>query len=473
MKFNAHINPFIKKLFIYFIGVFSTKILSLLLVPIYAYFVDEEALGNYDYLVAIVSVVAPLIYVSLWEAVLKWCLNSKEDNLIEKEKIISNVVIYFILSSIAVIFLFLAAFFIFSLDTKYLFSIIFFVLYGATSLWQFSARALHENKIYVVSSIVGSATLIFVDLFFIFTATLDFFGLCLAYSLSQFIVFVLIEIKLKLLLKIKMALFDKNLLIKMIVFCFPLALNAVSLWAYTSGSKIIIQNYIGASENGLYSFASKFSLLISLFSSVFSMAIIEDAYSYTSLEIYKEKMNKIIGLISKSYFALIYLALPAIYLLYELAFKNTSYYGSAEFIFFLLLTALFTALSNNFGSAFQITNKTNYILYTTIAGAVSSIVISLVLVQFIGIYGVLIGGAVGPFVMMLIRALYAYKTTGLRIKWGCSLLFLFLSFAEWICCKLYSDILIQIFMLAFALIVIAFCFKSELTFMLKKWRKKK
>ena len=132
--------------------------------------------------------------------------------------------------------------------------------------------------------------------------------------------------------------------------------------------RIIIKNMIGIMENGLYAFASKFSLIISLISMVVSMAVIEEAYSYNTIEEYKNKMSSLISIISKAYFGIIALAIPALYILYSIAFRQTGYYASVDYIFLLLQGALFTALSNNFGSAFQVTDNTKYIFLTTLAG---------------------------------------------------------------------------------------------------------
>lgn len=460
-KERRHLNPFLKKVFIYFIGVFSTKILSLLLIPIYAYYVEESALGDFDYIVALVNIIAPLFYLTLWEAILKLCIKEDDDEI--KNKILSNVVFYFFFVSIIAFFVFFVFLIVFNFDIKYFFILAVFVLCGATSLWQFAARALKKNRVYVASSIIGSITLIAVDVFFIKTSSLNFVGLCTAHILSQFVIFLVIELFIRLFFKVRFKYIDLKLFKSMVIFCFPLAINSISLWAYTSGSKIIIENFVGAAENGLYSFAAKFSILISLFSSILSMAVIEDAYSYESLEIYRIKMRKIIGFISKGYFCLIFLALPAIFILYEIAFKNTGYFKSAEYIYFLLLTALFTALSNNFGSSFQVTNKTKYILFTTIAGALVSIGLSFGLVSFLGIYGVLIGATIGSFLMMLLRAIYAYKATGLKISWLCNIFVFIFTGIEWFVYKIDNSVYIQIVMFAVAAIVIAFLYRAELS----------
>lgn len=53
--------------------------ISILLVPIYAYFVAVNELSEYDYLITIASTISPIVFASIWEAVLKYGIKSKMD----------------------------------------------------------------------------------------------------------------------------------------------------------------------------------------------------------------------------------------------------------------------------------------------------------------------------------------------------------------------------------------------------------
>lgn len=452
-------NSFLKKVGIYFIGTVSTKMLSVILVPMYAYFVLPEDLGQYDYILALANIIAPIIYLLIWEAVLRYCI--KEDNPKIMKIKIATVVSFFVVISLVV----LVGSVIYYLCTKKVMIILLMLLivgYGGASLWQFSARAFNENKRYVIAGVVGSAAVVIIDLLCIFFYKLDFVALSIANVISQLLIILLIEKKIKLFSYFAVKEIDWSILKQMIVFSAPLAINNVSLWANTGGCKIIVQNNVGIVESGLYSFASKFSILISLFSMVISMAVTEEAYSSNNIVDYRKKMTKIIERISKVYFSLIYLAIPAIYILYSLVFKSTEYFSSVNYIVFLLLGALFTALSTNYGSAFQVTDTTKYISITTIIGAIFTLTISLILSNEIGIYGVLTGGVIGPFMMMLTRAIYAKKVTGLCISWKKNILFLVLITIECMLLSFFQNMKMQLLCLILAIIVCIIEYRKEL-----------
>lgn len=450
-------NSIIKKMIIYFIGTLSSRMLSVLLVPIYAFFVKVEELGKYDYIIAIVNIIMPIVYVVIWESILKYFMKDRESNILEKY--ISTVVVFF--SMITIVFILISIVIGLYIEDKWMvfWITIFSIVLGALYIWQFAARALGENKRYVKAGIWGSAILIICDFLFIVFYKLDFLALMLANIVSQVFVIVIIEQKIHLLRRVKLNLYDIKILRMMLYFSGPLVINNISLWAYSSGGRIIIQNTLGATENGLYSFASKFSILINLFSTVISMAVIEEAYSFKTMEEYRIKMTKLIFIISKAYLGLVLFALPAIYILYSIVFFNTGYYISVDYIFLLLMGTLFTALANNYGSAFQVTNNTKYISITTIVGAICALGISLLLVKLVGIYGVLIGNVIGSAVMMLTRAIFAKKATGLYISWEKNILYIVLLMVSFLVLFKNKNLIVQI--IIFIVIFLFLCFDNR------------
>ena len=273
-------NGFLKKTSIYFIGTLSTKMISILLVPIYAYFVAVNELSEYDYLVTIASTISPVVFASIWEAVLKYGIKSKLD----RTALFSTVLSFGFLMTLLTLTFVPVISLVKGYSEGILFTVLFVIVQGITMIWQYSARALQESKRYVIASVVGSVTLIVIDLVLVVLGKLDFYGLSISYLISQTVIAFVLETKIKLIGLFSPAKISKSILKKLLFFSLPLVVNNVSLWLYSSGSRIIIKNMIGVMENGLYAFASKFSLIISLISMVVSMAVIEEAYSYNTIE---------------------------------------------------------------------------------------------------------------------------------------------------------------------------------------------
>ena len=119
-------------------------------------------------------------------------------------------------------------------------------------------------------------------------------------------------------------------------------------------------------------------------------------------------------------------------------------------------------MSNNFGSAFQVTDNTKYIFLTTLAGAGVALGLSLILNMIFGIYGVLIGNAVGQFVMMLIRVIYAKRTTGLTIIWFGNIRIFVISCIEYAALLALDNVVAQILIFVLSMIYLSFEYRKEL-----------
>lgn len=83
-------NGFIKKVSTYFVGTLSTKMLSVLLVPLYAYYVSGSDLGEYDTIASLAHTIAPMVFACIWEAILKYCI--KRDG--REAEYISNAIFF-------------------------------------------------------------------------------------------------------------------------------------------------------------------------------------------------------------------------------------------------------------------------------------------------------------------------------------------------------------------------------------------
>ncbi|MCB8817597.1 oligosaccharide flippase family protein [Desulfosporosinus shakirovi] len=408
-------NTIVKKIILYFVGNFSSKVVMVLLIPIYAFFITPSDLGSFDYAQTIMNILAPIIFLDIWDAILKFSISKKEIN---HRNVFTTLLLYVFTTLI------LALGFTFSLynlghfNVNYFGLIVFMIVtYALAQIWQYSARAVQNSIIYVISGIVGSIICLLLVLIFVVWMKMGLIGLYLSYTISQLCIVLIIEIKIQLCGYFSIKYFDFGLLREMLKFSAPMMLNIISLWLISGLSKVIVTNFLGTSANGLYSFANKFAVLVTTFGSIIAMALIEEAYDTDDLNKYTKKFTYIIQQLFKFYFSVVIVAIPLIQIIFELFLVNTDYYTSVYLIPLFLLYAVFTNVATNFGSAFQVTDKTNYIFTTTILGAVVSVSGSLILLNYIGLYGIIFGQLTGGLVMMLARAFFAYKLTGLNIKW--------------------------------------------------------
>ena len=75
---SSKTNALIKGTLIYAIGNLGTKILNFLIVPLYTFFIEPEALGNYDLLITTVSLLSPILTLRISEAAYRWRIKEEK-----------------------------------------------------------------------------------------------------------------------------------------------------------------------------------------------------------------------------------------------------------------------------------------------------------------------------------------------------------------------------------------------------------
>lgn len=405
----------LKKTGIYFIGNLATKIISALMLPIYAFYITIDDFGYFDYMQTIMAVLMPVIFIAIWEAILRYLLFENDKQ--KRETIIATS---------AGFSLFIAGIFfigiilygqITSSETRLIGLVgIMFLSNAFVTIWQYYVRALEENKTYVFAGIVGAIVNFTFVVLFICIIKSGLIGLFGSYILGQLVILAIIEKKLHILNRIKIRNFDVTVLKKMLLFSAPLVLNLTSIWLVSGFGRFIITNRLGTEANGLFSFASKFYIILSMFGSVVTMAIIEETIITAKTKGIDSGFAKTIETLFKIFQSIALLAVPSIVLFYAII-KNTDYYVSLMYAPWLLLYAIASIMSSNVGSVFQAIDKTKYQFITTVMGGVVTVGISVIFITSIGVYAVVIGQILGATTMLLLRYIFVNKFVDIKINW--------------------------------------------------------
>jgi O-antigen/teichoic acid export membrane protein len=404
----------VSKSFIYFIGNFSSKFLTSLLIPVYAFYLSTDDLGNFDYIQTIMFILIPIILLAIWEAILRFLIVESD---IEKINIlISTSVIFTVIAIVIVNIILFYGLKLFGEFERYTFFIcLMFSTYSISFVWQYFSRALNKNKLYMRSSILGTLTIFLVTITLLIGFGYGIKGLFIAFILGQTAIFLSIEKELCLVKRVKLSYFDLDILKKMLKFSIPLVLNLTAIWAIAGFGKIITTYRLGSDYTGLYSFAFRFGLIVTLIGNVISMALIEESIIRSNgndLDIYFSNItNKLIKLFS----SICIVALPAINIFY-IFISKTEYYNSLNLVDLFLIYALFMTMSTNIGAIFQATSKTHVQFITTVIGAIFTLLVTIISIDKLGLVGVAYGQLFGAFIMMLSRWYFAKRFINFKVN---------------------------------------------------------
>lgn len=400
------------KTFLYFIGNLSSKILTIALIPIYAFSIQPKDLGNYDYALTLMNIIVPIAFLAIWEAILKHVLTIESQE--EKKKYINSAFMFSFVATVFLIFLTSIMNRIGFLNFEnFILVQVMFIIYAYATILQYTSRALGKNKEYVYSGILSTIFNFIAALGFIYILDYGIYSLYFSYIIGQVSIVCFLGLKTNIFGMFHKKYFDIKYIKEMLCFSTPLVLNIISAWLITGFGRYIITNELGEISNGLYSFATKFSTLITTVGAVVSMAVIEEAIIGNTEEGFQSTFKETMNLVYKVFYSILICILPLIYIIY-FSFTNTEYMESINYVAILLLYALFQVIGTNIGSAFQALSKTKYQFITTGIGGVATVIISFAFIESLGIYSVLIGQVIGMAVVMITRYIFIRKMINVK-----------------------------------------------------------
>jgi len=443
-------NKLIGKTFLYSIGTAASKLISAIIIPIYAFFVTSEALGLYDYALTAAGIAAPICYLAVWEAVLRFTLTGGAEQKASMQQTVARFAL--IITLVLVVAMILLGVLFPNAGGVLICCGLMSISSALAQIWQYFARSNQETKLFVLSGIVSSLVNLGTLVLLVCFVRMQFVGLGCSYVIAQVSIFVLVESRLRLLPKAVAAKCDRLILRKALAFSVPLIFNLVVSLLLAGFGRLLIVAVLGAEENGNYVFAMKFGNIIAALGSAFSMAAIEEAILRIDSKGLGAYFSDLIEGLWRLLLPACIAALPLIKAFY-LFLSNSDYAGSFPMVPLFLLYAVFGIMSTNYGNAFQVTLKTKYAAFTTLAGLVVALVLSIALIEPMGEFGVSVGLTVGMGVVMVVRWGAAKRMVHFSTsRWPSLFLLVYLAEALLLCLDVASSLA---FVVVSALLIVA------------------
>ncbi len=411
----ASTKRFVSNIGFYGLGTFATKLLQFLFVPIYSKFIAPSDMGTYNVILATVSFALPLLFQSLWEGSFRFTIEQGDEG--RKVLATSSKYCFSLAALYSISFLLVSIF----LNIQYgMFIMLYALGQIGTSYWQFAARALKANKAYAASSVLNSFVAIVMNLLLILLFHMGIKALFIANIAGSFIMVFFLEHKLHLLADIGKFPFDKKLLFQIIRYSIPLAINTISWWLQNSCNSVIITYCLGTSQNGIYAIAMKFGTILSIVTTIITLAWQEEAFRTYGEKDQDVYFNKVLNILTRGLLGATLFIIPLTYIMYQyLVFGE--YREGVLLVGFIYVSAVYNALSCHLGSAFLARKESGIMFYTTLGGGIINVIISLILVSRIGIVGAVIGMLLGNMFNFYVRIPLLHKRIMLSIDY-CSLI---------------------------------------------------
>mgnify|MGYP004629942983 FL=1 len=382
------------------IGKICTQLITFLLLPVYTAVLSNEEYGVVDLLNTLTSLLLPIVTLQIEQGIFRYLIDCRENN--EKQiKLITTIIRFMIIQSIAciVIFLCVSPF----IHNEYKYFLMANLLMGIfSSLLLQICRGLGDNATYAIGSFITGAFTVVLNVIFIVAFRWGAYGMLGATAISNFICAVYIFLKRKIYKYIKPKQFDKTILKEIIKYSVPLIPNMISWWIVSASDRTIISAVIGIAQNGIYSAANKFSGVFTTLYSVFNLTWTESASININSEDRDEFFSKILDFVIR-FFGCLCLGTIAVMPFVFNILINEKFAEAYYQIPILILGSVFNILVSFVGSIYVAKKLTKEIAKTSIISAVINIFVNIVLIKSIGLYAASISTVIAYALMFIYR----------------------------------------------------------------------
>ncbi|WP_424244601.1 O-antigen/teichoic acid export membrane protein [Elusimicrobium posterum] len=388
----------IKNTGIYFLGNVFSKLLAIILVPVYTRYISPSDYGYYDLTIVCISVFTMILFLNTGTAVLRFVIDKKWP----KSKIFSSALFLFLISAAAYTLLFTASAYYFPFKYSYLIYLCG-LLDSLVAIQLSILRSEGKNTVYVVSSIISSSVQCIFAILLLVVFKMDFSALFISMIAASALRLIIAENYTRFIRNFLVSEIDKKLLYSMLAFSIPLVLNGISYWFSSSYSKVVLVAKLGDAVNGLYATAGKFGMGISLAGAGFALAWQEMAYKKTSEKSDPAFFSKAFNFYLKVVFSIYILLIPIVNLMFPYLVAK-DYMDAIDFVPLYMLWVLLDMITHFLGNIITGLKKTKEIFITTLAGAMLSVILLHVLIPLIGINGAnlsLIAGFILTWILRL------------------------------------------------------------------------
>lgn len=382
------------------IGKICTQLITFLLLPVYTAVLSNEEYGVVDLLNTLTSLLLPIVTLQIEQGIFRYLIDCRENN--EKQiKLITTIIRFMIIQSIAciVIFLCVSPF----IHNEYKYFLMANLLMGIfSSLLLQICRGLGDNATYAIGSFITGAFTVVLNVIFIVAFRWGAYGMLGATAISNFICAGYIFLKRKIYKYIKPKQFDKTILKEIIKYSVPLIPNMISWWIVSASDRTIISAVIGIAQNGIYSAANKFSGVFTTLYSVFNLTWTESASININSEDRDEFFSKILDFVIR-FFGCLCLGTIAVMPFVFNILINEKFAEAYYQIPILILGSVFNILVSFVGSIYVAKKLTKEIAKTSIISAVINIFVNIVLIKSIGLYAASISTVIAYALMFIYR----------------------------------------------------------------------
>ena len=411
-----HYKYLLKNIGLLTLSSFATKLLSFFLVPLYTNILTTTEYGTYDLFNTTIGVLIPILTLNIQESVLRFALDREYDR-----KAIVSIATFFLLVSSGIVAVGIGILGVFGIGNFGKNELLyFFLMYFSQALSGIVLayiRGIDRIADLSVSSVICSIITIGCNLIFLLIFKWGLKGYFLANIIGPFVQAIYLGARAgvqKELDSHKKYRVEKK---EMLAYCEPLIANSIAWWVNNASDRYVVIFFCGLAENGIYSVASKIPSILNVFQSIFNQAWTLSAVRDFDSEDKDGFFSKTYSMYNCMMTILCSMVIVADKVLARFLYAK-DFYVAWRFVPWLTIAIVFGALSGVIGGVFSAVKNSKIFAQSTIVGAVSNVLLNIILTPLIDALGAAIATTVCYIVVWGMRMLHSKKYIRLRINFA-------------------------------------------------------
>ena len=396
---------------IFALGNFLSKIVLLILMPLYTSALNTEQYGISELINNSIELILPIATLCITDAVFRFSIDAEYN---KKELFNNGVLIVFRGTLVLTIIILISSVWIKSIYLVY-FGILFFTNAFRQLFAQFT-RGIGYVKEFAISGVISAISLVTFNIIFLIKFNWGINGYLLAMVFSNVIPTIYLIFKVKLYKYIEYSNKNKELLKNMLIYSIPNVPNMLSWWINNISSRYIIILFCGVGTAGLFSAASKMPSMINLLSTIF-----QQAWQYSSAKEYgNNDSEKFYTEIFELYSSFVLISASIVLICTPIISKfilKGEFYNGWIYSPILIVASTIGCYSSFFGTFYMAAKKNVMGMYSTIIGAASNLIISLILIPIVGVYGALVAAVISYLIIVIIRIITIKRYVKIKVDY--------------------------------------------------------
>ncbi|MBD5156491.1 MAG: oligosaccharide flippase family protein [Butyrivibrio sp.] len=397
---------FAKNTAILALGTFFPKLAIFITLPVLTACLTKDEYGTYDLIITLVSLILPAATLQIQSAAFRFLIDVR-DNEKEKERIITNIYVFTIITSLIALLIMYFTLIRYTYSTK-LIICLYFLFDIISNTNKQIVRGLSDNVSYAIGCCIGGLSQIAFVLFLVYFLRKGLLGGILGLCAAELLCSSYLFIHAKIYRYIRKRSVGVRQIRCMLAYSWPMVPNGLSQWVMHVSDRLVITFFMGPAANAVYAVAYKIPSILAFAQVTFNMAWQENAsivfkdddaaqyYSAMFKRLFKTVTGCMAGLIGIS---------PLLFRI----FVRGDYVEAYNQIPILYMGILFYCLSAFWGGIYVAFKKTKAVGITTIAAAVCNLVIDIATIHWIGLYAASLSTLVSYIALCIFRMIGVQK----------------------------------------------------------------